>query len=96
MACGVASAQLASTATYPLAMVQRRIQHRLCAGGGVLVGIRTIPAMGGQGALQSARTGVRGRSPVVGAEGEGIRRWLVREGRRGFRWWLPSWDGRGC
>ncbi|KAK1632331.1 hypothetical protein QYE76_006646 [Lolium multiflorum] len=42
MACGVAAAQLASTATYPLAVVRRRMQLGLCAGGGVLEGVRTI------------------------------------------------------
>ncbi|CAM0952411.1 unnamed protein product [Alopecurus aequalis] len=42
MACGVAAAQLASTATYPLAVVRRRMQLGLAAGGGVLQGVRTI------------------------------------------------------
>jgi solute carrier family 25 protein 16 len=42
MACGVAAAQLASTATYPLAVVRRRMQLGLCAGGGVLQGVRAI------------------------------------------------------
>ncbi|KAF7059919.1 hypothetical protein CFC21_066760 [Triticum aestivum] len=41
LACGVAAAQLASTATYPLGVVRRRMQLGL-ATGGVLQGIRAI------------------------------------------------------